>query len=799
MQNVNNIETMQIAPPIEEGSDHDQGKQSASEQPGPSEYREMGFKALRLRGYNDRLNPQQDYKKAKQPVTTKYTAKEYAGLSPSEIGQAEKQDYWTGWVVGPGLIVIDSEHPGVLSLIQDLISSGSSLPSIQWTNRGKQYIYKYTGNYIPASSEYFCAGGFPLTPRIAGKNYAIMPPTNGRTWDNWTPHEDLPELPPELMPHDPKNIIHVARCLSWAVGEAYGNNQLAGYEDLDCSFLALLDNAGLSLDEIKYCFKLIFKGDYDDARTESMHSRYKEKKKSGESVIGAGSFIKKIQDSGLNKISSWLKKMNKLSRGTQSVALRRDNETSPYFVDEQGYLMKKKYDGDGWYPMRLANFVLRIVEQITEDDGNEIIHKYRLEGSCRGRQLPQIEILAAQFNGMTWLYQYGSLVIIEPGNTIRDTVRHAIQMMSDNTIYRRTFIHTGWCEINNNMVFLSHGSAIGDCNVDVQLAKESARYSIPATPENEQEAIRASLSMLNIGKPDVMLSLLAITYIAPLTSVFEKFIPINFSFYIYGPTGTFKTTLAVLMLCHYGNFNASSLPNLEDTANSVERKAFLLKDVPMVLDDHHPSGSQKEAHAKDSLVQRVIRAFGNRTGRGRLNSDSKEKGRYAPRGVLMITGEEITSLQSTIARIFVVEINKGDVNIEKLTELQALADQLPHAMSSFINWLRENMVDVQKKFPSRFSELRKAASEGAVHRKLPEQVAFLTFTLEVVSSWLTDKGVFTEAEGEKLVKDGLDTFRQLTEQHGERIREEDPVRKFEDIILTLERTNKVALGVLDGR
>ena len=527
-----------------------------------------------------------------------------------------------------------------------------------------------------------------------------------------------------------------------------------------------------------------------------MYSRLKEKKESNEAVIGSGSFIKKIQDSGLDNVLTWQKKLTKLIRWIPCNAKKRDDGTPLYFENEQGCLMKNKYERDGCYPIRLANFVLRIVEQVTEDDGNEIIQKYKLQGSCRGRQLPEIEIPASQFNGMGWLHQFGSQVIIEPGNAIRDTVRHAVQTMSENTRYRNTFTHTGWKEINDNLVFLSHESTIGGSDIDVQLAKDSARYSIPATPVNEQSAIRTSLSFLEIGKHDVTLPLFTSAYIAPLTSLFEKFMPLNFSFYAYGQTGTFKTTLAVLLLCHYGNFNISSLPNLSDTANSIERKAFLLKDVLMVMDDYHPSGSRKEAHAMESLVQRVIRAFGNRTGRGRLNSDAKDKGRYFPRGVLLITGEEITSLQSTVARIFVIEIGKSDVDIEKLTQLQALQDQLPHAMSSYIHWLRANMTNIEKMFPSRFAALRKAASARAGHRKLPEQVAFLTFTLEVVSSWLVSKGIFTEADAKAFASEGFDIFTRLTEQHGERINDEDPIRKFEDIILSLVRTEKVKVATL---
>jgi hypothetical protein len=549
----------------------------------------------------------------------------------------------------------------------------------------------------------------------------------------------------------------------------------------------------LGLDEIQNCFRLIFLDEHDTARTETMHTRYTEKKRTGEDIIGAGTFIKKVQDVGLEKVSSWLKKLTKLTGGATPGRVTPVDDAPGYFEDDQGFFCKRKYDKGNLVSYPLANFCVQITEQITEDDGNERALKYRMAGSCMHRPLPQIEILAHQFGGMAWVHQYGSRAIIEPGNSIRDTLRHGIQVRSTSTKETKCYVHTGWRDIDGRMVFLSHSSAIGGAGIDVQLSKENTRYSLPTLPEDEILAIRTSLSFLDIGTRDVTLPIFSAVYIAPLTSLFSEFQPINFSFYAYGATGTFKTTLAVLGLCHFGNFNASALPNLEDTGNSIERRAFLLKDVLMVLDDYHPSGQRKEAEAKEALVQRAIREFSNRTGRGRLNSDSKERGRYFPRGVLMVTGEEIAVLQSTIARIFVIEINQGDVDIAKLTRLQAMADSLPHAMSSFIHWILDNMDRIRRTLPVRFRELRQKATEDTGHRKLPEQRAFLTLTLEIVSAWLVDRGVFTGAEGKAFVADGWETFRRLTERHGERIKEEDPVRKFNEIILAMLRTGKIRL------
>jgi len=259
-------------------------------------------------------------------------------------------------------------------------------------------------------------------------------------------------------------------------------------------------------------------------------------------------------------------------------------------------------------------------------------------------------------------------------------------------------------------------------------------------------------------------------------------------------TGTFKTTLALMQLAHYGDFSTvANLPNFDDTANSLEKRAFILKDVLMVLDDYHPSQRRNDAMNKEAIAQRIIRAYSNRTARGRLNSDTTDKGRYSPRGFLQVTGEEIVSLQSTLARVFVVEVQPGDIDTQLLTTIQEKAHLLPHAMTSFIHWIREHMDEIREAFPGRFRELRSESSKDGFHRKLPEQVAFLRYALGTVIDWMIEKGVLTDEGGNALADEGLEVFTRLAEKHGQRIADDNPVKLFEDIIESLFIQGRVRL------
>ena len=52
------------------------------------------------------------------------------------------------------------------------------------------------------------------------------------------------------------------------------------------------------------------------------------------------------------------------------------------------------------------------------------------------------------------------------------------------------------------------------------------------------------------------------------------------------------------MLCHFGTFDRLHLPGAwSSTANQLERRAFLLKDTPFLVDDWAPSALESPSRA----------------------------------------------------------------------------------------------------------------------------------------------------------------------------------------------------------
>jgi hypothetical protein len=288
-------------------------------------------------------------------------------------------------------------------------------------------------------------------------------------------------------------------------------------------------------------------------------------------------------------------------------------EQSDYSV-KGGYLCRKKYSKEGGEIMvGLCNFTARITEENIIDDGQDSQHLFTIEGKLYDKvPLQKIDIPAEKFASLSWVPRWGSKACLEPGQTVKDFVRHAIQKASTDTPVKTHYGHTGWREINGQWVYLHAGGAIGTGpdmpHVSVKLSRELERYVLPPAPlcnqesaadfsDTEKKALEASLRLLDIGNRAVTIPLFCLVYLAPLTTLLKP-MP-NFSVYLFGQSGTFKTTAALLALSHFGNFSgAESLSNFDDTPGILEKRSFTLKDALHIIDDFHPSANRKAAESK---------------------------------------------------------------------------------------------------------------------------------------------------------------------------------------------------------
>ena len=160
------------------------------------------------------------------------------------------------------------------------------------------------------------------------------------------------------------------------------------------------------------------------------------------------------------------------------------------------------------------------------------------------------------------------------------------------------------------------------------------------------------------------------------TAAWCPFGGVDFSLFLTGRTGTFKTAWAALCQQHYGAaMDASHLPgNFVSTGNALEELAFIAKDALLVVDDFAPTGGVGDS-ALHAVVERLFRAAGNHPVRGRMSGRRRLGGFRPPRALILPTGEEVPRGHSLRARLLILERNPGEVDQGVLSECQRAASE----------------------------------------------------------------------------------------------------------------------------
>lgn len=469
-----------------------------------------------------------------------------------------------------------------------------------------------------------------------------------------------------------------------------------------------------------------------------------------------------------------------------------------YDIDESGSLCG--YDRKG-NPFAIANFVARPVMEVVRDDGTGEDRTFRIEGLLYGgRPLKPVDITATEFFSMNWvLTGWGISATIHAGQGKKDQLRAAIQCMGQDVERLTIFTHLGFRKLpEGRWVYLHAAGCLGADGVVVETDKALNRYRLPDRIRDPVAAVKASLKFLELAPHRVMIPLLALVYLSPLTEAFRQCgMEPNFVVWLYGGTGTRKTSLSLALLSHFGDFATKTPPaSFKDTANAIEKHAFDTKDTLLLIDDYHPESSKSAADKMAQTAQRILRMYGDRVARGRLKSTLEFQKSFTPRGMALVTGEDLPQGQSSVARFFGVELLKDDVALKVLTWAQENAKLLSEAMTGYIRWLLPQMDQLPQVFANEFQEARGIFQSETVHGRIGEAAAWLLIAYDLMLTYFIETGAIDQKEGESMFEEGQTVLKSLVHRQGALVRDEKPADIFLRSLNELLTSGKVRVNSL---
>ena len=476
------------------------------------------------------------------------------------------------------------------------------------------------------------------------------------------------------------------------------------------------------------------------------------------------------------------------------------NGNGERYTIEDGCHCAIRYVNGERYTETLCNFTAEVLDEVARDDGTGAPIRALTVGGrlADGASLPVGTVDAGKFAALGWVNElWGMRAVIRAGRDTKDRLREAIQLENAQVAERYIYTHTGWRDIGGRRVYLTNAGALGSADgVTVELDRDLARYRLPAQPDNIAEAMRASLRFLDIAPLEITAPLWAAAFLAPLAEVIYP----DFVLWLYGKTGTLKSTLAALALSHYGAFDDKALFSWGDTANRLEMACFLLKDTLMVIDDFAPQSDPFKAREMERNAAQIVRNVGNQAGRGRLRRDLTMATTYRPRGLVVSTGEQVPDGQSITARVFTLELQPGSVDLERLTSAQAEAGQYPHALGGYLLWLAGQWGSLAAQLPDELRAIRdyaRAELHGR-HLRLPGALAHLNIGLELGLRFAVEVGALAETEAEALKARAWEALLHGSQAQAQRVERERPTLRFLEVLLSLLAQGKARLNRRDG-
>ena len=138
-------------------------------------------------------------------------------------------------------------------------------------------------------------------------------------------------------------------------------------------------------------------------------------------------------------------------------------------------------------------------------------------------------------------------------------------------------------------------------------------------------------------------------------------------------------------------------------------------------------------------------------------------------------------------------MDAGVVDLERLTQAQAQAARLAHAMAGYVAWLAPQMPTLPGLLRETFDGARARATSGDEHRRVPEVLAHLWLGLHCGLSYAEEIGACHAAEASALRAEGWATLVALGGAQGRFLDDERPTRRFLRVLLALVAQRRGAL------
>jgi hypothetical protein len=343
-----------------------------------------------------------------------------------------------------------------------------------------------------------------------------------------------------------------------------------------------------------------------------------------------------------------------------------------------------------------------------------------------------------------------------PGDRQKTLFKESVKYYGINAVDETVLDYPGYYKLDKELIFLAHNSAISISEtkggLSCKLPDHLNDYTLPKPTFDETEAkkcVEATLLFLKISKENQALGIVLIATL--FRAVLSHAKRPDFSVFMVGRTGAFKSSIAAVLQSYYGkSFDEDNLPGTwgsTDFAN--EHLLNTLNHVIFVIDDFKYRNQNMLKKVNDE-ADSIFRNVANGTSRMRQPDLVSGKNVSIPKVMVVATGEvvPINADTSMEARIVFIDLYPGQFNEAKLNKLYKFGRQgvLAQGMSNFIHYYLNNSKELTKAFRSDISkytrevEQKTKVTHKRVHKNFAQLISsYRSFLKYAISTKCIDK------------------------------------------------------------
>lgn len=293
---------------------------------------------------------------------------------------------------------------------------------------------------------------------------------------------------------------------------------------------------------------------------------------------------------------------------------------------------------------------------------------------------------------------------------VQNLIRYFAAQKSAVEVYRADTL--GFLHYGDKVAYNAGSRLLGDLGVEVELVTSGYTFSPPNNVSNEQlGAYIKSIIQLN---PSVSAPIFAYFILGILRDLYRHAgVPIHFCMFLFGQQQSLKTTLATYLCSLYDRHEdvERHLHNLTATEIKLHEILNIEKDSVAIIDDLNLDDSKRKEREQEAKISGLIRAAANGVGRETMRDQKSINAQP------LFCGEYLLKNTSTNNRLLILHLEQGQINMQKLYEIQQDANLLTAFAQQLIVWVLDNYQELCQFIANQYRAFMEVRAGGIFYQE----------------------------------------------------------------------------------